>query len=57
MCRWQALANLRRIQHHRVTLNDNQAVAGLSTIDQEHASILASLTIKKPTLDAQLTLF
>jgi transposase len=52
----QALAKLRRIQHHRVTLNDNQAVAGLSTIDQEQASILASLTIKKPTLDSQLTL-
>lgn len=52
----RALAKLRRIQHHRVTLNDSQPVAGLSAIDQEQASILAALTVKKPTLDSQLTL-
>jgi transposase len=52
----RALAKLRRIQHHRVTLNDSQPVAGLSSIDQEQASILAALTIKKPTLDTQLSL-
>ena len=52
----RALARLRRIQHHRVTLNDSQPVAGLSSIDQEQVSILAALTIKKPTLDSQLTL-
>jgi hypothetical protein len=50
-----ALAKLRRIQHQRVTLNA-QPIAGLSSITQEHASILAALTIKKPTLDTQLTL-
>jgi len=52
----RALAKLRRIQHHRVTLNDSQPVAGLSSIDQEQASILCALTIKKPTLGTQLTL-
>ncbi len=52
----RALAKLRRIQHHRVTLNNSQPVAGLSAVDQEQASILASLTVKKPTLDSQLTL-
>jgi hypothetical protein len=52
----RALAKLRRIQHHRVTLNDSQPVAGLSSIDQEQTSILAALTIKKPTLSTQLTL-
>ena len=52
----RALAKLRRIQHHRVTLNNSQSVAGLSSIDQEQVSILAALTIKKPTLDSQLTL-
>ena len=52
----RALAKLRRIQHHRVTINDSQPVAGLSSIDQDQANILAALTIKKPTLGTQLTL-
>lgn len=52
----RALARLRRIQHHRVTLNGTQPVAGLSSISQDQANILSALTIKKPTLDIQLTL-
>jgi transposase len=52
----RALSQLRRIQHHRVTLNETQPVAGLSTINQQHTDILSALTLRKPTLDAQLTL-
>lgn len=52
----RALANLRRIQHHRVTLNGADTIAGVSTINDEQSSILAALTIKKPTLNTQLTL-
>ena len=52
----RALQQLRRIQHHRVTLNASQPLTGLSSIDQNQAGILAALTIKKPTLDTQLTL-
>ncbi len=52
----RALARLRRIQHHRVTLDGTQPVAGLSSITQEQTDILSALTIKKPSLDAQLTL-
>jgi transposase len=52
----RALDKLRRIQHHQVLVNDTQPVAGLSTISQEHTAILAALTIKKPTLNTQLTL-
>ena len=52
----RALDKLRRIQHHRVTLNGSPPIAGLSSIRQEHTSIFAALTIKKPTLDTQLTL-
>jgi transposase len=52
----RALSKLRRIQHHRVTLNDSEPMAGLSSIDQEQIQILAALTIKKPTLSTQLTL-
>lgn len=52
----RALSRLRRIQHHRVTLNGTQPVAGLSSISQDQADILSALTIKKPTIDTQLTL-
>ena len=52
----RALEKLRRIQYHQVTVNDTQPVTGLSTISQEHSDILSALTIKKPTLNTQLTL-
>ena len=52
----RALDKLRRIQHHQVIVNDTQQVAGLSTINPEHTAILAALTVKKPTLNTQLTL-
>jgi len=52
----RALAKLRRIQHHRVSINAAQPVAGLSSIDQEQAAILAALNLQKPTLNTQLTL-
>ncbi len=52
----RALAKLRRIQHHRVTLNGNESVAGISSINKEQTNILTAQTIKKPTLDTQLTL-
>ncbi len=52
----RALAKLRRIQHHRVTINASQPVTGLSSITQEQAAILAALAVKKPTLNTQLTL-
>jgi hypothetical protein len=50
------LTVLRRIQHHRVTLNGTKSVTGISSINKEQTDILAALTIKKPTLDTQLTL-
>ena len=52
----RALDKLRRIQHQVVKVNDLEPIAGLSSINQEHASILQALTIKKPTLPTQLTL-
>ena len=52
----RALAQLRRIQHHRITLNDSQPVAGLSSLTTQHAAILAALNIQKPNLDTQLPL-
>ena len=52
----RALAKLRRIQHQKVKVNDLEPVAALSNMTQEHADILQALTVKKPTLPAQLTL-
>lgn len=52
----RALQQLRRIQHHRVTLNGSAPAAGLSNIDKEQAAILGALTVGKPTLTTQLTL-
>lgn len=52
----RALSNLRRIRHHRVTLNGTQPVTGISSISKEQTAILSALTIKKPTLNTQLTL-
>ena len=52
----RALAKLRRIQYHRVSINAAQPVAGLSSVDHEQAAILAALDLKKPTLNTQLTL-
>ena len=52
----KALAQLRRIQHHRITLNGSQPSAGLSTNSSEHTRILTALNIEKPRLPEQLTL-
>lgn len=52
----RALAKLRRIQHHNVTLGGTQPVSGISTISIEQTEILSALAIKKPTLNTQLTL-
>ena len=52
----RALDKLRRIQHQVVKVNDLEPIAGLSSINAEHTEILQALTIKKPTLPAQLTL-
>ena len=52
----RALSQLRRIQHHNVTLDAEQSISGISTISTKQTGILAALQRKKPTLDPQLTL-
>lgn len=47
-----ALADLRRIQRHSVSINNAAPIQGVSTIVQRHADVLAALKIKKPTHDA-----
>ena len=51
-----ALQQLRRIQRHQVRIDDAAPIAGISTIHADQADTLAALHIKKPSLDAQLTL-
>ena len=52
----RALAKLRRIQHQKIVLNKSAPLSGLSTITQEHSQILSALSIKKPSLDPQMSL-
>ncbi|MDP3425068.1 MAG: IS1634 family transposase [Burkholderiaceae bacterium] len=51
-----ALADLRRIQHHRVSINNAAPIEGISSIAQRQTDVLAALKIKKPQQDAQLSL-
>lgn len=51
-----ALAELRRIQHHRIAINETTPVSGVSTIHQQQAEVLAALKVTKPPQDAQMSL-
>ena len=52
----QALAQLRRIQRHSVSINRAAPVTGVSPIHPQQASVLAALNVKKPAVNAQLSL-
>jgi hypothetical protein len=51
--RW---VSFRERQSQVIKVNNLEPIAALSSINQEHTEILQALTIKKPTLPAQLTL-
>ena len=51
-----ALADLRHIQRHTVSIDNGAPIQGVSTIHPRQADVLAALSIKKPTYDAQMTL-
>lgn len=51
-----ALANLRRIQRHTISINSGAPTTGISTINKHQAGVIAALKIKKPPQNAQLTL-
>ena len=52
----KALAQLRRIQRHSVTINAGAPISGISTINAQQSSVFTALNLKKPTQDAQLNL-
>lgn len=51
-----ALANLRRIQHHTITIDAGTPVSGVSTIDREQAVVLNALRVQKPSHERQMSL-
>lgn len=51
-----ALADLRRIQRHTVSIDNAAPIQGVSTIHPRQADVLAALHVKKPSHDAQMTL-
>ena len=51
-----ALAQLRRIQRHTVSIDAGSPISGVSTVNQEQAGVIAALKLKKPTPDRQLSL-
>lgn len=51
-----ALADLRRIQRHTVSIDSGAPIHGVSTVQPRQANLLAALNIKKPTVDTQMTL-
>jgi transposase len=52
----RALAELRKIQSHRVRINKAEPISGISTINDSQADVLQALNIRKPTQNAQLSL-
>ncbi|MBV8503885.1 MAG: IS1634 family transposase [Paucibacter sp.] len=51
-----ALADLRRIQRHSVSIDGAEPIQGISTINASQSDVLAALQIRKPVHDAQLPL-
>ena len=52
----RALESLRRIQRHRIQLDGNQPVEGISTITTEQASVFHALGVRKPIATQQMSL-
>jgi hypothetical protein len=52
----QAMAQLRRIQRHSVSINRAAPMTGVSTVNTEQAKVLAALNVKKPDNNAQMSL-
>ena len=52
----KALAQLRRIQSHRVSIDAAAPVSGISIVTDQQSSVLAALNVKRPTQNAQMSL-
>ena len=52
----RALQSLKRIQHHRVSINGAPPLCGVSSMTAEHNVVLTALKVKQPSQFKQLTL-
>jgi transposase len=52
----RALQSLKRIQHHRVSLNGAEPLSGVSSMTDEDSQMLKALKVKQPTTNRQLSL-
>jgi transposase len=52
----RALQSLKRIQHHRVSINGAPPLSGVSSMTAEHAEMLKALKVKTPSQSQQLSL-
>jgi len=52
----RALAELRKIQRHKVRINKAEPISGISSINDTQAKVLETLNIRKPTQDTQMSL-
>jgi transposase len=52
----QALAQLRRIQRHSVSINRAAPLTGVSTISHQQTNLLTALNVKKPSPNPQMSL-
>ena len=52
----RALQSLKRIQHHRVSINGAQPLSGVSSMTAEHSEVLKALKVNSPSQPHQLRL-
>jgi transposase len=52
----RALQSLKRIQHHRVSINGAQPLSGVSSMTAEHNEVLKALKVQSPSQSQQLSL-
>jgi len=52
----RALQTLKRIQHHRVSINGAAPLSGVSSITEEDHQVFKALKVKQPTQTQQMTL-
>jgi hypothetical protein len=52
----RALQSLRRIQHHRVSINGAPPLSGVSSMTTEHSEMLKALRVKVPSQSQQISL-
>ena len=52
----RALQTLKRIQHHRVSINGAEPISGVSSITQEDSKVFKALKVKLPSQTQQMSL-